>query len=180
MDRIAKAPDHIAREILLALCKDSFQKKKAIQYLDKIEKKMAAQAKVAPRSKTSGNRLKRKAGSEIKICIQCQEPFQEEENGPKAWWLNVDDESSTWEDWDENCHGPMDSGENKVEYPEAFVWDCCDKIGTRRGCTLGRHMAADPARARYDDPKVGTSSKATDSASDSDEGDSEEEDTDYE
>ena len=38
-------------------------------------------------------------------------------------------------DWDEDCHGPMDTPENRKEYPENFVWTCCgESLGESRGC----------------------------------------------
>jgi hypothetical protein len=48
--------------------------------------------------------------------------------------LEVDLESSTWDDWD---HGKMDSDANRREYPEGFVWDCCDQTGDADGCEEG-------------------------------------------
>jgi hypothetical protein len=45
--------------------------------------------------------------------------------------LEVDLESSTWDDWD---HGEIASDANRREYPEGFVWDCCDQAGDAEGC----------------------------------------------
>ncbi|KAJ7056705.1 hypothetical protein C8F01DRAFT_1086991 [Mycena amicta] len=44
-------------------------------------------------------------------------------------------------DWDEDCHGPMDSRGNRRDYPENFTWSCCDADGTAPGCVNGRHRA---------------------------------------
>lgn len=53
--------------------------------------------------------------------------------------LEIDDESSTWDDWDEKCHGPMDSSENMEEHPEGFVWSCCEGDGRAEGCVESTH-----------------------------------------
>lgn len=53
--------------------------------------------------------------------------------------LDVDYDSSTWYDWDERCHGPMDSEENQKSYPEGFQWLCCEKSGKARGCEKDVH-----------------------------------------
>jgi len=53
--------------------------------------------------------------------------------------LDCDWDAEEWYDWDEDCHGPIDTEEHQQEYPDGFIWDCCDKPGSRRGCTRGRH-----------------------------------------
>jgi hypothetical protein len=47
-----------------------------------------------------------------------------------------------FEDWDEDCHGPMDSKANRRDYPENFIWNCCDKDGLAEGCEQGEHVPA--------------------------------------
>ena len=42
-------------------------------------------------------------------------------------------------DWDEACHGPMDTPANRRTYPENFQWTCCDKNGLSSGCVRGEH-----------------------------------------
>ena len=49
----------------------------------------------------------------------------------------ADYESDFWADHDENCHGRINELED--EYPQGFVWTCCDEIGTADGCETGRH-----------------------------------------
>ena len=48
--------------------------------------------------------------------------------------LEIDYDSGVWDDWDERCHGPIDSQSNRREYPDGFVWSCCDKQGDEGGC----------------------------------------------
>jgi hypothetical protein len=47
-------------------------------------------------------------------------------------------------DWDEDCHGPMDSRSNRREYPENFKWTCCGEDGRSEGCQDNEHI---PQRA---------------------------------
>ena len=64
-------------------------------------------------------------------------------------YREVDDESSTWYDWDEDCHGRMDDQED--EYPEGFIWTCCEQSGDCDGCQTGPHAeeSLSSKRARY-------------------------------
>lgn len=43
-------------------------------------------------------------------------------------------------DHDEDCHGIIDSAEMREEFPESFVYTCCDQVGTSDGCHTGRHV----------------------------------------
>lgn len=54
-----------------------------------------------------------------------------------------------WDDWDEGCFGEQDTEENREEYPDGFIWSCCDKDGTHPGCTRGPHRAVGATRGRY-------------------------------
>ena len=40
-------------------------------------------------------------------------------------------------DWDENCHGKIDTNSNRSEYPDQFEWDCCGAAGDEEGCEKG-------------------------------------------
>ncbi|KAJ6577500.1 hypothetical protein B0H19DRAFT_875417, partial [Mycena capillaripes] len=54
--------------------------------------------------------------------------------------LEVNEEK--FEDWDERCHGPMDSEDNRQEYSENFSWTCCNVDGMTEGCVNGKHSPA--------------------------------------
>lgn len=58
--------------------------------------------------------------------------------------LSVDYESFV--DWDEDCHGPMDTSSNRREYPENFLWSCCDRDGTTPGCVSNEHTVGNKRR----------------------------------
>ncbi|PPQ76526.1 hypothetical protein CVT26_013361 [Gymnopilus dilepis] len=47
-----------------------------------------------------------------------------------------------FEDWDEDVHGPMDTLENRRDYPDEFRWTCCDDDGTAEGCVRSQHKPA--------------------------------------
>jgi len=60
----------------------------------------------------------------------------------------LDDDSSTWDDWDDNMGGPMEEAHD--EYPEGFIWSCCERQGgSENFCQLGQHLPkANRKRAR--------------------------------
>ncbi|ROW11888.1 hypothetical protein VPNG_04988 [Cytospora leucostoma] len=141
MDHIQRASEDELRAIVLALCKDSRTERRVLAYLGKLRKLKHAQA-------SSGT--KRKATEEVFICVRCNEAFSEDTNHRKACtyhdgYLEIDEEdiNDVWADWDERCHGTMDTDENREKYPNGFAWDCCDKEGTAPGCTKGHHYAVE-------------------------------------
>lgn len=75
MEGILKASDAEAKKILVALCGDTpGLARRAADHLNRM-RAMADESKQG---------VKRKADSTISICIQCQEPFVEEDNNDKA------------------------------------------------------------------------------------------------
>jgi hypothetical protein len=49
-------------------------------------------------------------------------------------------DSDFWADHDEDCHGTIDTEENREEFPEGFIWSCCEKDMSDPGCQIGRHL----------------------------------------
>jgi hypothetical protein len=45
-----------------------------------------------------------------------------------------------FEDHDEACHGEIDSEWCQREFPENYLWSCCDARGDAEGCTKGIHV----------------------------------------
>ena len=37
-------------------------------------------------------------------------------------------------------NGEYDHGEMLEEYPEGYIYECCDRRGDEEGCTVERHM----------------------------------------
>ena len=73
---------------------------------------------------------------------------------PKGIWSpnvstgekEVDYESEHWCDWDERCHGNMESFINNPDYASGFIWSCCDGAGDAEGCVRSRHEAKEGGR----------------------------------
>ena len=40
----------------------------------------------------------------------------------------------------EDVLGPLDTPEKRVELPERFVWECCERRGDDKGCEEGFHV----------------------------------------
>lgn len=62
--------------------------------------------------------------------------------------LEVDRESDYWADHDEDCHGPIDTNENRREFPDGFRWSCCNKLGDEDGCVRleGKPLISTPEK----------------------------------
>ncbi len=74
MEAFDWATDQAVRAVLIALCDDMSVRRKALEYLDKVEPK--AWANAIPISVTH----KRKAHPGLRICIQCGDAFDETDN----------------------------------------------------------------------------------------------------
>ncbi|KAF5647523.1 uncharacterized protein FTJAE_1579 [Fusarium tjaetaba] len=142
LEDMLQAPDATVRAILRALCQDIDTRSRARSYFETLEA-----------VNDSSDTRKRKAEDELSICVQCDEAFYTNDNNDKDaccyhWGeLEPDYDADIWADHDENCHGTIDTESMRVEYPEGFVWNCCDKPGDEDGCYHGRHEA-DPTKSR--------------------------------
>jgi hypothetical protein len=54
-----------------------------------------------------------------------------------------------WPDHDENCHGPIDTEENRRDYPGSFIYPCCDRDGEEQPCTIDWHREPEPEDERF-------------------------------
>lgn len=151
MDRLICAPESLAQSVLVALCDDTRIQARALKYLGELEdyalrrttanKNTTATTTTTAKnntksddqpdkggSSTSSNPLKRKKPMEPgQICLQCKHAFIPSGNAAEACLyhpgeLDLDEEHSTWDDWDEDVSGPHDSPENREDHPEGFVW----------------------------------------------------------
>ncbi|KAF8969099.1 hypothetical protein BDZ97DRAFT_1654046 [Flammula alnicola] len=80
------------------------------------------------------------------VCVHCDEEFD----------INILREDSecifhpgelvasemSFVDWDSDTHGPIDTPENRDQYPENFTWTCCEEDGRSSGCVRGEHKPA--------------------------------------
>ncbi|KAI0545684.1 hypothetical protein F4679DRAFT_455154 [Xylaria curta] len=169
MAELANAPEDIVRAVLIALCQDSKQEQKAIAYFKKLQglksKQLGGDEDGAMGGTGSrailhgsngvsnvdshiaeGESNKKRAASDIRICEECKEAFSVDDDPSDACQyhpgsLEMDDESSVWDDWEDWRSGDRFSKETEEEYPEGFTWDCCNQRGDSLGCTRGSHSA---------------------------------------
>lgn len=52
----------------------------------------------------------------------------------------MDYDGEEWVDWDD-AHGEIDTLENREEYPQGFMYKCCQGDGDSRGCKRGPHVS---------------------------------------
>ncbi|XWW99729.1 hypothetical protein V2A60_007741 [Cordyceps javanica] len=129
MDVIASLPDSHIRAILVALCNDRHTRAKVVE--------MATKLAAAPSNCN---------GSDQAICVQCEQAFSvlaRPDNScrfhPGRRYPDTSDDA--WADHDEDIHGPYETEENLAEWPDAFLWDCCDQTGSAAGCEVGSHRS---------------------------------------
>ncbi|KAI1426941.1 hypothetical protein F5Y12DRAFT_222298 [Xylaria sp. FL1777] len=166
--KIANAPEDIVRAVLIALCQDPVQEKKVMSYFVKLEELRSEGEGIDASTSTNeqnndGGRTnakgpkKRMAISEIGICELCKEPFSADDNRSNGCryhpgYMEVNDDASTWDDWEDWREGDPELEENKEEYPEGYRWNCCQQSGESVGCTRGQHVGL--YKKPYD-PSVG-------------------------
>ncbi|KAI1318976.1 hypothetical protein F5Y16DRAFT_391453, partial [Xylariaceae sp. FL0255] len=150
LDRLVNAPESLVRSILLSLCADADIRDQAIRALNKIEALQSGSGV----DDEHGTSKKRKAESDIQMCVQCREPFDADHNGTQSCRyhpgdLEFDDDASVWDsiEFGEGRLGPEDP-EMKDEVPEGFKWGCCSMNGEAAGCMLGPHMAVTALKSR--------------------------------
>ncbi|KAH6990974.1 hypothetical protein BKA56DRAFT_667489 [Ilyonectria sp. MPI-CAGE-AT-0026] len=153
LDGMMGAPEHQIRAILLALCDDTAVRQRALKHYAALQ---------SFNSEATG--LKRKAAGDLCICVQCDSPFYKEDNVQRACRYHPD------------VHGTWDTPENQEEYPEGFMWTCCDKAGDASGCTKGNHEAHPDRskKATVDGASSGSGNADHITIDDEDDGDDEE------
>lgn len=62
--------------------------------------------------------------------------------------MEPDYDGDFWADHDERCHGTIDSDFCREEYPDGFIWTCCEKLGSEEGCREHPHKARQDARLK--------------------------------
>ncbi|WYZ44506.1 hypothetical protein EsH8_VII_000942 [Colletotrichum jinshuiense] len=158
LDGLAQAPAPVARAILVALCDDRRVRAQALRQLGRLlrfeaETRGQQETVRSPDSISSpSNPKKRKATGEPKICVQCDIIYTDDENIFGACWyhsgeLELWDETQIPTLWDEVSSDELDTDSNRAEYPAAFRWCCCERLGDRPGCVRGQHEA-NPDRSK--------------------------------
>ncbi|KXJ90531.1 hypothetical protein Micbo1qcDRAFT_205365 [Microdochium bolleyi] len=178
-------PEHSdarVRAVLQYLCKDSGN-----SFITKARGDGSLSGAAGGNEVASVIAKKRKAGddnsiateienSTVQICIYCSTGFTPDSNHNRVCrshdgTLDVDTESNFWDDIfaerpdpHTNPHAEADSEEYRKEYPEGYIWSCCNRNGTKRGCKLRAHRGSVRAanlvrwsrwyRAGYDEQRV--------------------------
>ncbi|KAM3477346.1 hypothetical protein MY5147_002746 [Beauveria neobassiana] len=127
MDVVASLPESHLRAILVALCKDPYTHDRVISMTSKLA--------AAPSSCN---------GSDLAICVQCKQAFFRPDACRELVPLSsrwADESNEAWDNHFVNTDGPMETEENMEDWPDAFVWDCCQKTGSARGCKVGQHRS---------------------------------------
>ncbi|KAH8704078.1 hypothetical protein BGW36DRAFT_458210 [Talaromyces proteolyticus] len=89
--------------------------------------------------KTSSKRLRPRYA----WCINCEKDFDTTENTKKSCRYHpeyCEADSDEFPDHDERCHGPMDTPENRENFPDRFVFECCDRTLEEEPCKVGWHV----------------------------------------
>ncbi|KXX77416.1 hypothetical protein MMYC01_206057 [Madurella mycetomatis] len=151
LELLKRAEDWQVRAILIALCDDGDVRRKALDYCEQLTRSLGSSA--APKRKHTPSH---EPEPDIAICVQCEYAFTKSDNTRKECQyhngsLEPDYDSEFWADHDENCHGVIDSDFCREEYPEGFIWSCCDKIGTEPGCRFSRHQCSHPPEDEDDE-----------------------------
>ena len=159
---IDTAPDHRIRAVLRAVCAldEKVMKRCQTFYRDIAAKEEKADSDsdrisiVNLTTANAGNSRKRKAEGKLSICVRCLDSFDEEDNHKYACRYHPgerepDFEGDSWVDHDEDCHGTIDTEEMFDNYPDGFIWRCCDRLGDSAGCTKGFHSARDGERGLH-------------------------------
>ncbi|OAG03085.1 uncharacterized protein CC84DRAFT_1219992 [Paraphaeosphaeria sporulosa] len=165
----AATPDRL-REVLTALCLEqratftaTYQKllvdeSQQLDVGDSEDDASASEAELPPKRRFPmpegpapqlGNKRKR-----YEVCKQCDKEYDSLVNTKTSCIyhdgeLEVDWEGDIWADHDERCHGTINTEAMRKEYPEGFLWSCCDRFGDKTGCRKGPHRPQEAKRRRY-------------------------------
>ncbi|EGX91357.1 hypothetical protein CCM_05515 [Cordyceps militaris CM01] len=128
MDAIASLPYSHLRAILVALCHDRYTRAKVVDMANKL-------AAAPPRCN----------GHDLALCVQCAQAFSviwRSDNScrfhPGSRFADMDDD--TWADYGGEPKD-LETDEYMAEWPDAFIWDCCEERGSAAGCQTGPHKS---------------------------------------
>ncbi|KAG7444752.1 uncharacterized protein BT62DRAFT_981521 [Guyanagaster necrorhizus] len=92
----------------------------------------------------------REAAPRWETCGNCGEEYdlevKREPNECNFHPGEIEVDEACFVDWDEDCHGPMDTLANRRAYPENFLWTCCEENTGSGGCVIQEHMPAVPRK----------------------------------
>ncbi|KAL9630367.1 MAG: hypothetical protein Q9204_004757 [Flavoplaca sp. TL-2023a] len=106
----------------------------------------------SPKDQLAAVEAKRKAVHKLQrqrsryaMCRNCNEEFNIAQNDEGGCVYHpdkskVDWDGDAWADHDEDCHGQIDTKEMRRDYPDGFIYPCCDQDGESEGCVTNRHI----------------------------------------
>ncbi|KAJ2976125.1 hypothetical protein NUW58_g8166 [Xylaria curta] len=171
LTQLANASENTVREILLALCQDSAQERKAMGYLRKLQRLESERLRnqgndnnmdatreiVGITTATKGARTKEgllqksESARGVKGLSGKMRTIHKLANTTQVRLAHLSISLTLLRSLEENEDGPEwgewdpdpDSDEAKEMYPEFYHWDCCDARGDDgdSGCTRGSHIA---------------------------------------
>lgn len=108
-------------------------------------KRFADEANAEPQSESStdSKRLKAYHQSLLARCLNCGAFRDKSDSASEVCIyhdgeLVVDDLDEAFPD-DDRTAEELDSDNTRIELPEYFTWDCCDRTGEHGGCQRGKH-----------------------------------------
>ncbi|KAH7371398.1 hypothetical protein BKA66DRAFT_469725 [Pyrenochaeta sp. MPI-SDFR-AT-0127] len=143
-EAIKSATVHRLQAVLRDICNASPDAKKLARSMLLIEENVMNAKSENSDVHLNTNKKRPFPSQRYEVCEQCEKEFDVLDNPDDAckWHdgeLEADSDGDFWADHDENVHGTIDSDFCREEYPEGFVWDCCDKLGNEEGCQVGPH-----------------------------------------
>ncbi|KAI9149029.1 hypothetical protein HJFPF1_11074 [Paramyrothecium foliicola] len=152
---INTAPERHLRAVLQALCNDGeldTKINKMLGDLSNLETSFSGADTSTPDAAGSKRKLDEQG---LEICVYCDNAFCNATNSENACRshesdaeMEVDEEGDFWADHDEDCHGEIDLDELRKEYPNGYIWSCCDQKGSQPGCRKHPHKSRQQARPR--------------------------------
>ncbi|KAI5467488.1 hypothetical protein BGZ63DRAFT_419188 [Mariannaea sp. PMI_226] len=125
IDWISTASIHQLQSVLVALCADGEVRHRASRHWASLSASL-------------------EDPKDVVICMQCDKSFSIKKKDAEVCLyhpeeLEVDFDSDVWADHDEKCHGPEDTEENRREFPDGFIYPCCQGQGDAPGCERSKH-----------------------------------------
>ncbi|KAK4212029.1 hypothetical protein QBC37DRAFT_389200 [Rhypophila decipiens] len=150
----AQPEDHIKKS-LSALChEDDKTRERAYMYMGKLVRHAKELEKNNDAAAAAGT--KKRTMLDVEICMWCAQTFHKDNNYKEHCFhhpdkIVKDGGSRFWYHWDKGRDGPIDTETNRKNFPGAFVYPCCGKNGTTKGCTWGYHIEPEDPPAVYND-----------------------------
>ncbi|KAH8099986.1 hypothetical protein BXZ70DRAFT_198291 [Cristinia sonorae] len=92
------------------------------------------------------------AARTVWTCVNCDGEFDPDVIGLEGECNyhpgHLEADETKFVDWDEDVHGPMDTPENRRDYPENFTWTCCNEDGVSEGCRDDVHQKGGSSNKR--------------------------------